>query len=429
MDMSGAKSNARRVIVVGAGAAGLMAAGAAAEDGAEVLLLERNRLAGRKLVITGKGRCNITTAAEPEDLMKGYPGNGRFLYSALAAFNNRDAMRFFTGLGLELKTERGQRVFPVSDDAEEVLAALQSYALRRGARLLTGQRVRELLVADGAICGLRSDKGEYPADAVIVCTGGQSYPGTGSTGDGYLLAEAVGHTIVPPRPGLVPLVTRETWVKDLQGLSLKNVRAASYNSKGQKINEAFGELLFTHFGLSGPVILSMSRDIVDRLPAGPVRVLIDLKPALSEEKLDERLQRDFQEFARRQFKNSLNALLPKKLIPVIVELSGIDPDRPCHEITRAQRQELGRLLKRFTLHVTATRSISEAIVTAGGVNVKEIDPRSMQSKIVKGLYFAGEVIDVDGYTGGYNLQAAWSTGRMAGQSAARGGSHKVFTQT
>ncbi|MDO4539626.1 MAG: NAD(P)/FAD-dependent oxidoreductase [Syntrophomonadaceae bacterium] len=420
MDVNGGEA-VPEVIVVGAGAAGLAAAGAAAEAGTEVLLLERNKEAGKKLRITGKGRCNLTTAVEPEELMKGYPGNGRFLYSAFDRFNNHDAMRFFTELGLELKTERGQRVFPVSDDAGEVVKVLKRHALACGAKLLTGERVEGLMIENGRVAGIKSDKGTHAATAVIICTGGKSYPGTGSTGDGYVLAQAAGHTIVKPRPGLVPLVVAEDWVRDLQGLSLKNVRAASYDRQGKKINEDFGELLFTHFGLSGPIILSMSRDIVDSLAQGAVRILLDLKPALSQEKLDERLQRDFKEFARRRYKNSLNALLPKKMIPVMVQLSGIDPDKLCHDITRAERQALGALLKRLTLHVTAPRGISEAIVTAGGVSVKELDPRTMQSKIVPGLYFAGEVIDVDGYTGGYNLQAAWSTGRLAGISAARRG--------
>ena len=411
----------RKVIVVGAGAAGLMAAGRAAELGTEVLLLEKNQQVGRKLAITGKGRCNITTAVAPEELQQGYPGNGRFLHGAFSRFNNQDTYRFFEDRGLVLQVERGQRVFPQSGRAEEVVEVLWEYARSAGVRLLRGVTVKKLLVNSAdemRVAGVMTSSGNYYADAVIICTGGLSYPATGSTGDGYRWVESVGHQVVAPRPGLVPLIVEEDWVQRLQGLSLKNVRATAYDNQGKKINEGFGEMLFTHYGLSGPIILSMSRDILDHLPQGKVRMTIDLKPALSLEKLDERLQRDFKQYARRQFNNALSGLLPKKLIPVIIELSGIRPDQLCNAITRAERQALGQCLKSLNLSVYATRSIKEAIVTAGGVRVKEIDPRTMASRLVQGLYLAGEVIDVDGYTGGYNLQAAWSTGRLAGESAA-----------
>lgn len=409
----------KNILVVGAGAAGMMAAGIAAHAGARVSLLEKGPRAGRKLAITGKGRCNITSSLPVDELIKGYPGNGRFLYSALAAFSNQDLLAFLKKRGMETKVERGSRVFPVSDDAHEVVRLFQSFAQEEGVELLVSTDVRGLLVKDGRVQGVYTAGGTLPADAVIVATGGLSYPGTGSTGDGYRWAEAVGHTIVKPRPGLVPLVTAEEWVQELQGLSLKNVKAKSFRGNGKKLNEDFGEMLFTHFGLSGPIILSMSRDIGTCLDkeGHPVKLEIDLKPALDEEKLDLRLQRDLEKYSRKHFKNALNDLLPHKLIPVVISLSEIDPEKECHQITREERMHLGYLLKHLTVNITGTRPVAEAIVTAGGVSTKEIDPRSMQSRLVKGLYFAGEILDIDGYTGGYNLQAAFSTGYLAGLHA------------
>lgn len=399
----------------------MMAAGMAAAAGARVTLTEKKPRVGSKLRITGKGRCNITAAVDQDSLIKGIPGNGKFLYSALHEFSNIDLIRFFNERGLETKVERGNRVFPSSDQAQDVVDVLYNFVEQAGAEIKTSLTINSLVVEGGRITGVDSSHGFLAADAVIIATGGLSYPGTGSTGDGYRLAQECGHTLVEPRPGLVPLVTEESWVKDLQGLSLKNVAATAFTAAGKKINQDFGELLFTHFGVSGPIILSMSRDIGVYIYRQGQKVIlkIDLKPALNEEKLDERLLRDLDKYSRKQFKNSMHDLLPQKMIPVFIALSGIDPDKPCHQISRGERHELIKLFKNFTLTVTGTRPIAEAIVTAGGINVKEVDPRTMESKRVKGLYFAGEVLDVDGYTGGYNLQAAFSTGYAAGQNAAR----------
>lgn len=410
----------KKIIVIGAGAAGMMAAGVAASKGAEVLLLEKKDRPGRKLCITGKGRCNITSAVEPDELIKGFPGNGRFLYSAFHAFSNQELLRFFHERGLATKVERGNRVFPVSDRAEEVVDILRDFAAGAGAKFHFEQAADRIEIKAGRVCGVKAGKEVYPADAVIICTGGMSYPGTGSTGDGYRLAGDAGHSIKEPRPGLVPLITAETWVKELQGLALKNVKATAFSPEGKKINEDFGEMLFTHFGVSGPIILSMSHDIGEYLykKKKPVQLVIDLKPALTEEKLEERLQRDFDKYARKMFKNSLGDLLPQTMIPVAIMLSGIDPEKECSQISKAERRSLMQILKKLTLTVTAARPIQEAIVTAGGVNIKEIDPKTMESKLVKGLFIAGEVLDVDGYTGGYNLQAAFSTGYIAGLHAA-----------
>ena len=410
----------KRVIIIGAGAAGMMAAGVAASHGAQVSLVEKKDRPGRKLSITGKGRCNLTSSVDKEELIKGFPGNGRFLYSVFHSFSNEDLLRFFHERGMETKVERGNRVFPVSDQADEVVQVLLNFATESGAKLIREQQVEKIEIREGRVHGVKIQGRVYPAEAVILCTGGMSYPGTGSTGDGYKLAAAAGHKITPPRPGLVPLLTSETWVKELQGLALKNVKATAYKEDGKKINEDFGEMLFTHFGLSGPIILSMSRDIGDYMfkKKKTVRLVIDMKPALQEEKLDERLQRDFEKYSRKMFKNSLGDLLPNTMIPVAIALSGIDPEKECHQITRAERHELVHLLKNFSLTINGTRPIQEAIVTAGGVNIKEVDPKTMQSKLVAGLYFAGEVLDIDGYTGGYNLQAAFSTGYVAGMNAA-----------
>ncbi|MGE5389873.1 MAG: NAD(P)/FAD-dependent oxidoreductase [Deltaproteobacteria bacterium] len=411
----------KRVVIIGAGPAGMMAAAVAAQEGAAVTLVEKMDRPGRKLAITGKGRCNITAAVERDQLIKGYPGNGRFLYSAFNELSNYDLIDLFNSEGLETKVERGNRVFPVSDDAFQVVDVLYKRVRRLGVKILTGTTVKGLNIAQGAVTGLVTVQCGLPAEAVIICTGGMSYPGTGSTGDGYAWAAEAGHTIIDPRPGLVPLTVSESWVGDLQGLSLKNVKASAFTEDGKKINEDFGEMLFTHFGLSGPIILSMSHDIGRELHKNgkPVKVKIDLKPALSEEKLDSRLLSDLEKYSRKIFKNALGDLLPQKMIAVIIGLSGIDPEKECHQITRAERLGLGKLLKNFTLTVNGTRPIAEAIVTAGGVATREINPKTMESRLVKGLFFAGEVLDVDGYTGGYNLQAAFSTGYVAGKYAAR----------
>jgi len=411
----------KKVIVIGAGPAGMMAAGMAAGMGAQVILAEKKPQVGSKLRITGKGRCNITADVDQGSLIRGITGNGRFLYSALHEFSNVDLIKFFNQRGLKTKVERGNRVFPVSDCAQEVVDVLYKFAEEAGAEIQTSVTIRSLIVDNGQIVGADSNHGLIKADAVIIATGGLSYPGTGSTGDGYRLAQACGHTLVEPRPGLVPLVTEESWVKELQGLSLKNVAATAFTAAGKKINDDFGELLFTHFGLSGPIILSMSRDIGEYIYRQQQKVVlkIDLKPALSAEKLDERLLRDLDKYSRKLFKNSLSDLLPQKMIPVFIALSGIDPDKPCHQINRPERHDIVNLFKNFTVTVTGTRPIAEAIVTAGGISVKEVNPKTMESKLVKGLYFAGEVLDIDGYTGGYNLQTAFSTGYVAGKNAAR----------
>ncbi|MDD3315679.1 MAG: NAD(P)/FAD-dependent oxidoreductase [Syntrophaceticus sp.] len=412
----------QRVIVVGGGPSGMMAAATAAENGAKVTLLEKKEQVGKKLKITGKGRCNITSALKGEHFISGYAGNGRFLYSALKQFSNQDLIDFFDKRGLATVTERGQRVFPASGQAEEVVQVLYRNMQNNGVEVICNRRVQGLEIAGSQIEGVKAEQGVFPCDAAIITTGGMSYPGTGSTGDGYDWARAAGHRIIPPRPGLVPLMAKEEWVKELQGLSLKNVEASAYRLDGSRINQEFGEMLFTHFGVSGPIILSMSRDIGEVLynRREKVRLCIDLKPALTEEKLDERLQRDLDIYSRHQFKNSLDRLLPKKLIPVIVALSTIDGNKESNQVTRAERRKLLQLLKSLEITITATRPINEAIVTAGGVDVKGINPKTMESKLVKGLYVAGEILDVDGYTGGFNLQAAFSTGYLAGKSAAGG---------
>lgn len=411
----------KKVLVIGAGPAGMMAAIKAADSGAAVTLMEKKNAIGKKLAITGKGRCNITTAVPYSELVKGFRGNGRFLYSSLSEFSNRDLISFLNERGLKTKIERGQRVFPESDQAQDVVDILKQTLEKAGVKLLTNCQVTGLEITDGTINGVRTHKGVVQADAVIIATGGLSYPGTGSTGDGYNWAAQAGHTIMEPRPGLVPLLALEEWVKELQGLSLKNVRAAAYTRIGKKINEEFGEMLFTHFGVSGPIILTMSADIGDYIyhENHPVTIEIDLKPALSREQVDQRLQKDLARSARKMLKNSLDDLLPQKLIPVFIKLAGIQADKPCHQISHQERMVMLELLKQLTITITGTRPIAEAIVTAGGVNVKEIDPKTLQSKVVKGLYFAGEVLDVDGYTGGYNLTAAFSTGYTAGNHAAQ----------
>lgn len=408
------------IIVIGAGAAGMMAAYVAAGRGGRVLLLERNKAVGRKLLITGAGRCNLTNEADLNELVANIPGNGRFLYSALQQFGPADLIRLVsTELGVPLKVERGRRVFPVSDQAREIVAAFEKALRGQGVEIITGCRVQRLLIAGEQVTGVATEDGRtFLARKVIVATGGAAYPGTGSSGDGYRLAAQAGHELREIFPSLVPLETEEAWPKQVEGLTLMNTAVAAYQGN-VRIGVEFGDLLFTGFGVSGPIILSLSRKIVQLVVKDPgsVRLTIDLKPALSEEELDRRIQRDFNRFIRKMYKNALDALLPKSMIPVIIDLSGIDPELPVHQITKGQRQTLLMLLKGLTLTVTKPRSWHEAIVTAGGVSVKELQPKTMASKRVDGLYFVGEVADVDGYTGGYNLQIAFSMGYAAAVDA------------
>lgn len=404
----------KSVFVAGGGAAGMMAAIAAAENGAQVTLLERNDRLGKKLYITGKGRCNVTNDCAPEDFFPNVPRNPRFLYSAIYAFTPRDAMAWFEAHGCPLKTERGNRVFPQSDRSASVIDTLRAELRRLGVRVLQ-ERVRDIVTQDGAVCGLETDNGFHKADSVILATGGCSYPQTGSTGDSYRMLEKLGHTIVPPVGSLVPLVEKGYDCKQMQGLALKNVTLRLMNQKGKTVFEEFGELLFTHFGLSGPVVLSASAHMNEK---DTYTVLLDLKPALDEQKLDLRLLRDFEKFQNRDFENALVELLPKSMIPVIVRRSGIPAEEKVHSITREQRRALLELIKKFQVEIACKAPVEEAIVTSGGVKVSEIEPGTMQSKRVRGLYVAGELLDVDAYTGGFNLQIAWATGRAAGTAAA-----------
>ena len=407
----------KKVIVIGAGASGLMAAGTAAENGHNVVLVERNDKVARKVMITGKGRCNVTNNCTLiNDLIQNVPTNGRFLYGAFSKFMPIDTMEFFEDMGVALKVERGNRVFPESDKAVEIVDALNAFSSDAGVKRIKG-RATSLIAENGEIKGVKLEDGEeISADAVIVATGGASYPLTGSTGDGYTLAKQVGHTVTELKPSLVPLVCHEGFCMDLQGLSLRNVEITVLDTDTYKeVYKDFGEMLFTHFGVSGPLVLSASSHMKDIKPR-KYEIHIDLKPALSYEQLDKRIQRDFLENSNKNFINALDALLPKKLVPVIVKLSGIKPAVKVNQITKQQRSELVNLLKDLKVTVYGFRPIEEAIITSGGVSVKEIDPKTMESKLVKGLYFAGEVIDVDAYTGGFNLQIAFSTGKLAGSS-------------
>lgn len=402
------------IFVVGGGAAGIMAAITAAENGAQVTLLERNDRLGKKLYITGKGRCNVTNDCAPEDFFQNVPRNPRFLYSAIYAFPPREVMAWFEAHGCALKTERGNRVFPQSDKSASVIDALRAELRRLGVRVLQ-ERALDIVTQDGAVCGIETDGGFHKTERVILATGGCSYPQTGSTGDGYRMLEKLGHTIVPPVGSLVPLVEKGYDCKQMQGLALKNVTLRLVNQKGKTVFEEFGELLFTHFGLSGPVVLSASAHMNEK---DSYTVLLDLKPALDEQKLDLRLLRDFEKFQNRDFENALVELLPKSMIPVIVRRSGIPAEEKVHSITREQRRALLELMKRFPVEIACKAPVEEAIVTSGGVKVSEIEPGTMQSKRVHGLYAAGELLDVDAYTGGFNLQIAWATGRAAGLAAA-----------
>jgi len=404
---------AKRLVIIGGGPAGMMAGGTAGSRGLEVLLIEKNRTLGKKLLLTGKGRCNFTNDTDLQGLIDNIPVNGRFLYSAFSKFSNKDLIRFFNDLGVRTKVERGGRVFPESDRAEDILKALERYIRDNNVRVIHGE-VKRVLKEDNRVLGVILSDGRFIAsDSVIVATGGLSYPQTGSTGDGYRFARELGHSIVPPKPSLVPLEIEEPWVSDLQGLTLKNVSIKVFDQFGKEVYTDLGEMLFTHFGISGPIVLSASSHMRD-IDKNRYRIVIDLKPGLTEEALDRRVQRDFEKYSRRYFINSLGELLPRSLIPVVVELSGIPRDKYVNQISREERRILVKLLKGLNLTVSRFRPIEEAIVTSGGVNVSEINPSTMESKLVKGLFFAGEVIDVDGYTGGFNLQIAFSTGYVAG---------------
>lgn len=410
--MSGSKTE---ILVVGGGAAGMMAAGTAADLGCRVTLLEHSGRLGKKLYITGKGRCNVTNACTPEEVLQNVPRNGRFLYSAMNAFPPERAMAFFEALGCPLKTERGGRVFPCSDRSASVIDALRGWLRKTGVRVEMAD-VRELLTAGGAVRGVRTGNGDWAAERVILCTGGCSYPLTGSTGDGYRMAAAAGHTIVEPRGSLVPLEAEGDDCRQMTGLSLRNVAVRLLDAAGKLVYEDFGELLFTHFGLSGPTILSASAHL---RPGARYVADIDLKPALDEKRLDERILRDFEKYQNREFENALSDLLPRTMIPVVVRRSGIDPAARVHSVTREQRRTLAGLCKHFLVPVTGLRPVEEAIVTAGGVKTSEVNPKTMESKCLRGLYLAGELLDVDAYTGGFNLQIAWATGYAAGCAAAR----------
>ncbi len=411
--------NNPKVLVIGGGAAGMMAAISAAELGAQGTILEKNERLGRKVMITGKGRCNLTNKTDLNGLIDATVGNGRFLYSAFSQFMPQDMMAFLEREGLPLKTERGNRVFPVSDKAADVVDCLARKLRSLHVGVRQGTAVA-LLHAGGAVTGVKTKAGEQiVADRVIICTGGSSYTPTGSTGDGYRLAKQVGHTVMPLRPSLVPLESPVPWCKEMQGLSLRNIKIRLVeNQSGACVYTDFGEMLFTHFGVSGPVVLSASAHIRNADPIA-YSLEIDLKPALDERQLDDRLLRDFTKYQNRDFHHLFEDLLPRKMIPVFVRRSAIPPERKGNQITREMRQTVVRLMKRFDLPLSGFRPLEEAIVTAGGVSVKEINPKTMESKRISGLYFAGEVIDVDAYTGGFNLQIAWSTGRLAGTCAAQ----------
>lgn len=411
-----------RVIVIGGGPAGMMAAISSAEKGNEVILLEKMQSLGRKLLITGKGRCNITSSLDMEEFIKNTPGNGMFLYSCYKQFTNQDMIRFLKEEGLEVKEERGNRIFPVTDKSLDVLKCFTKKIKDLPIKVKYNTTVQEILTENHQVIGVKTINNVIKADKVILATGGKSYPLTGSTGDGYELAKKLGHTITKIKPSLVPLESYDKdMCKNLQGLSLKNVKIQLKDiEKNKIIYEDFGEMIFTHFGVSGPTILSSSahlvryKNIEEKLKNNKVILKIDLKPALTEEKLNERILRDFSKQNNKQFKNSLSELLPQKLIQTVVEISSIDPNKKVNEITKEERKRLVSLLKEFCLKIKGFRPIEEAIITSGGINIKEINPKTMESKIVEGLYFAGEIIDVDSYTGGFNLQIAYSTGYVAG---------------
>ena len=410
------------VIVIGGGPAGMMAAITAAEYGNNVTIIEKNSDFGKKLLITGKGRCNITSSLYMSEFIKNTPGNGQFLYSAFQNYTNTDIIDFLKRQGLEVKEERGNRIFPVTDKSIDVLNCFKSKINELKIKKLVNTRVQKILVQNGEVLGVRTDKEIIQTDKIILATGGKSYPLTGSTGDGYLIAKNIGHKVAEIRPSLVPLVIYEkNECKEMQGLSLRNVGIKIIDeSKNKLIYEDFGEMIFTHFGISGPTILSGSAHLVrykkidDLMKEQKIKLQIDLKPALTEEQLDERILRDFKEFKNKQFKHALDKLLPQKMIPIVIEKTKIDEEKRVNEITKEERKNLVKVLKKFELTIKDFRPVEEAIITSGGINIKEINPKTMESKLVSGLYFAGEIIDVDSYTGGFNLQIAYSTGYTAG---------------
>ena len=410
------------VIVIGGGPAGMMAAITAAEYGNNVTIIEKNSDFGKKLLITGKGRCNITSSLYMSEFIKNTPGNGQFLYSAFQNYTNTDIIDFLKRQGLEVKEERGNRIFPVTDKSIDVLNCFKSKINELKIKKLFNTRVQKVLVQNGEVLGVRTDKEIIQTDKIILATGGKSYPLTGSTGDGYLIAKNIGHKVTEIRPSLVPLVIYEkNECKEMQGLSLRNVGIKIIDeSKNKLIYEDFGEMVFTHFGISGPTILSGSAHLVrykkidDLMKEQKIKLQIDLKPALTEEQIDERILRDFKEFKNKQFKHALDKLLPQKMIPIVIEKTKINEEKRVNEITKEERRNLVKVLKKFELTIKDFRPVEEAIITSGGINIKEINPKTMESKLVKGLYFAGEVIDVDSYTGGFNLQIAYSTGYTAG---------------
>lgn len=404
----------KNIIVVGGGPAGMIAAGYAAAAGDNVTLIEKNNKLGKKLFITGKGRCNLTNASDPEELIANTAANPYFLYSAFYTFDSFALMNFFEENGVKLKIERGKRVFPKSEKSSDIINALKKFLDKNGVRVLLNTCVKKIIYENGRVKRIITDKSEFEPDAVIAATGGLSYPLTGSTGDGYKFAETAGHKITKLYPSLVPLRAKESFCAELQGLSLKNI---SINAvvNGKSVFKDFGEMMFTHFGVTGPVILSASRYITDKLKEN-CEIIIDLKPALSEKELDKRILRDFEKYINKDFKNALDDLFPQKLIPVIVRLSEINPDKKVNEITKTERKNLCKLIKCFKITITDTTGYNEAVITAGGVSVDEIDPASMRSKIIKNLFFAGEIIDVDAFTGGFNLQIAFSTGYLAGNN-------------
>ena len=412
-----------KVVVIGGGPAGMMAAISASSKENEVIILEKKKSLGKKLLITGKGRCNITSSLTMNEFIKNIPGNGMFLYSAFNSFTNQDIIKFLKEQGLEVKEERGNRIFPVTDKSQDVLQCFEKKLKELKVKIFYESPVTEILIDDeNKVCGVQTPKGKIKADKVILATGGKSYPLTGSTGDGYKLAQKLGHTITTIKPSLVPLETYEQDLhKELQGLSLKNVKIKILDSsKNKEIYEDFGEMLFTHFGVSGPIILSGSAHLVryknidTLLQNKQIKLTIDLKPALTEQKLNERILRDFNEFKNKNFKNSLDKLLPQKLINTIIKYSKIDPEKQVNSITKQERKNLIQTLKNFKITIKNFRKIEDAIITSGGINIKEVDPKTMESKKINGLYFAGEILDVDGYTGGFNLQIAYSTGYVAG---------------
>jgi len=405
----------RTVIVVGGGVAGMMACSRLSSRVKNVVLIEKNNILGKKLRITGKGRCNITNSADIEDFIKNVPTNGKFLYSAFYSFTNDDVIKMFEDAGVKTKVERGGRVFPVSDSAKDVAEAMKKNALKSNVKWIKAE-AKAVVTEDDKVKGIKTDKGMIEGESVILATGGKSYPLTGSDGRGYIMAEKAGHTVITPKPSLIPIVTEEKWVSDLMGLSLKNVSIRILRKGNKEIFTDFGEMLFTHFGISGPIALSASSHMknIDR---EEYKIKIDLKPALDPEQLDKRICRDFEKYIRKQLINSLDDLLPKALIPVVIRLSEIDERKPVNSVTKEERLRLGEVIKNLTLTAKGFRPIDEAIITSGGIKVSEINPSTMESKLIEGLFFAGEIIDVDAYTGGFNLQIAFSTGYLAGENA------------